>query len=63
MEIDENKLIEGLKKALTYDGPDRPALIARIPVICNDIRWIKQMLYAVLFGIGYLALKQLGVIP
>lgn len=36
--------IEQLQKALTYDGADRPALVARIPVICNDVREIKDAL-------------------
>lgn len=37
-----HKLAEVLREALTYDGADRPALVARIPVICNDIRTIKD---------------------
>ncbi len=36
--------IQALHEALTYSGGDRPALVARIPVICNDIRWIKNAL-------------------
>lgn len=40
-EFDE-RLVDALKKALQYDGTDRPALVARIPVICNDIRLIKE---------------------
>lgn len=39
---DFEKLAKALKEALTYDGTDRPALVARIPVICNDIRSIKE---------------------
>ena len=63
MEKDEltEALTEALKNALTYDKPDRPALVARIPVICNDIRWIKWLLYTELAGIGYLITKALGI--
>lgn len=39
--IGHEQLVSALKAALTYDGPDRPALVARIPVICNDIRDLK----------------------
>ena len=40
--FDEEKLIKALREALTYSGEDRPALVARIPVICNDIREIRN---------------------
>jgi hypothetical protein len=35
-------IVEPLQQALTYDKPDRPALVARIPVICNDIKTMKD---------------------
>lgn len=45
-------LIDALKEALVYPGNDRPALVARIPVICNDLRWIKRALYGLYALIG-----------
>ncbi len=52
-------LIESLKEALIYPGNDRPALVARIPVICNDIReirrdiwWVKWLVMGMVGGIG-----------
>lgn len=57
----EAQLHETLVKALRevlVDGAteERPMLIKRIPFICNDIIWIKRMLFAILGGIGALAL-------
>ncbi len=43
-----------IQEALTYGGNDRPALVARIPVICNDIRWIKWGIMGILGGMGAL---------
>ena len=40
--VTQEELAATLKEALTYDKPDRPALVARIPVICNDIRSIRE---------------------
>lgn len=73
--MDEDKFLQKLREALTYDGQDRPALIARIPVICNDIRDIKTALIRIetnytwmkwigggfVIAAGMLALKALGL--
>lgn len=61
-ERDIERLATVLREALTYDGSDRPALIARIPVICNDIRWIKQAVLALLGGVGALFVAVVGAI-
>jgi hypothetical protein len=59
LEVMQDKLVEALKQALTYPGEDRPALVARIPVICNDVRdikndlgWIKKALIGIIASIG-----------
>ena len=71
--MNDAQLINALKEALTYDGGDRPALVARIPVICNDIRqlregmielknnqaWIKWLLVGIAGGVGVIALKSI----
>lgn len=66
--MDEERFIKSLQKALTYEGDDRPALVARIPVICSDIRdiksdlrWMKYLGGAILSGVALLALKSLGI--
>lgn len=41
-EADATKIIDAIRKDFEYDGPDRPALIKRIPVICIDIKEIRQ---------------------
>lgn len=65
--VQTQAIIQGVKEALTYEGDDRPALVARIPVICNDIRdikndlkWIKWLGYGIVGGIGLIALKALS---
>lgn len=50
----QEKMVAAIEKALTYKGNDRPALVARIPVICNDIRWIKRGIFAIFALIGSL---------
>lgn len=45
--IDYDRLAGVLHNVLTYDKPDRPALIARIPVICNDIRDLTEDVSAI----------------
>ena len=37
-------VLSELKKELSYEAPDRPALVARIPFICKDIREIRNAL-------------------
>lgn len=54
MEVNHKQLVEALRDALTYPGDDRPALVARIPVICNDIRWIKRGVFGLYAVIGML---------
>lgn len=56
----ENNLANILKEALTYPGDDRPALVARIPVICNDVRWIKRALIGLYIVLGTVLATQLA---
>lgn len=60
---DHESLIKALQKALVYPGNDRPALVARIPVICNDIRdikndlkWIRLITIGMAGGVGTLCI-------
>ena len=46
--------IDAMKEAFTYDKPDRPALIARIPFICNDIKQIKEDLSSLEQGVSFI---------
>ncbi len=41
-EADATKIVDAIRRDFEYDGPDRPALIKRIPVICIDIKEIRQ---------------------
>ncbi len=48
---EHNKLVAALKEVIYDSDPNGIILIKRIPLICNDIRWIKNAtlgLYAVL---------------
>ena len=58
-EKDLENLAKVLREALTHDAPDHPALVARIPLICNDIRdiknsmqWHRWLLLGIVGGIG-----------
>ncbi len=39
---EHNKLVAALKEVIYDTTPDGIVLIKRIPLICNDIWWIKQ---------------------
>lgn len=63
-------LVEALKEVLSDNDDDgsRPMLIKRIPLICNDIRsikndlrWMKYLGGGFVAAAGILALKSLGV--
>lgn len=41
-DVDATKIVDELRKDFEYDGPDRPALIKRIPIICVDIKEMRQ---------------------
>lgn len=62
--MDFHELVAVLKEALSDDNPNANVLVRRIPVICNDVLWIKRALIGlyVLIGTGLvgLILSQLG---
>ncbi len=53
-EADATKIIDAIRKDFEYDGPDRPALIKRIPVICVDIKEIRQDIGKLAEDVSYL---------
>lgn len=36
------QITDEIRRDFEYDKPDRPALIARIPVICSDVKNIRE---------------------
>jgi hypothetical protein len=60
-------LVQALKDALQDDSPNGWALLQRVPLICNDIREIKNNIRwmtwigsGIVIGVGMIALKALG---
>lgn len=71
MEETENHeaLVKALKEALTDNSPNGWALLNRVPLICNDIRdikndmrWMKYLGGGFVLAAGLLALKALGIV-
>ncbi len=53
-EVDITKIVDEIRKDFEYDGPDRPALIKRIPVICIDIKEMRQDLSTLKEDVSYI---------
>jgi len=65
---EKQQLVEALKIALTDHSPNGWALLQRVPLICNDIkdirndlRWMKYIGSGFVAAAGLLALKSLGL--
>ncbi len=46
--------VSALREVLTDDSPNGWLLLQRVPIICNDIKWIKRAVMAIFAGIGML---------
>lgn len=51
-------LVDALREVMTDNSPNATLLIRRIPVICNDVLWIKRALIGlyVLIGTGIIGI-------
>lgn len=58
---DHDQLISALREVLN-DGGGSPLLIKRIPFICQDIVWMKRLLWAILSGVGGLFIMLVGAL-
>jgi hypothetical protein len=58
---EHDKMVSALREALTIDDGTAPMLIKRIPFICNDIAWIKRLLWTLLTANGFVLLALIGV--
>ncbi len=54
MTTNKTELVEAIREALTDNSPHGWILLQRVPIICNDVRWIKRAIFGILAGMGSL---------
>ncbi len=52
--VKHEELVAALKEALTDNSPTGWVLLARVPIICNDVKWIKKAIFGIFACMGAL---------
>lgn len=52
MDQTHEQLVTALREVLTDDSMEGSLLIRRIPVLCNDVKWIKRAVMGIYALIG-----------